>query len=323
MQRLEPGCDTVVTVPPPADPPVGTTARSARRRAEHPVTPRRPDASMALINDLMARPADPEYAEAALRPHPPQTVPQRLTRSGLGLLVAFVLGIVLASAIVSLRAPQSSVQFSLTLLTDRIAERSERADLVAAQNESLSADVAQLQADALEADNPVLFAELNKAELQSGAVGVSGPGFVVEMSDAPLDAAGKIDPEERVQDIDVQVVVNGLWAAGAEAIAVNGQRLTALSAIRTAAVAIQVDLVPLSSPYTIEAIGDVREMQTAFARGSAADHLTLLESTYRIGVSTSTASELALPGAGGTTLRYARALDDVASSAQTTKERTP
>ena len=48
-------------------------------------------------------------------------------------------------------------------------------------------------------------------------------------------------------DRDLQVIVNGLWAAGAEAIAVNGQRLTACSAIRSAGEAILVDFRPLSA----------------------------------------------------------------------------
>src|SRR5665811_2130426 len=54
----------------------------------------------------------------------------------------------------------------------------------------------------------------------SGALGVSGPGLVIELDDGEVT-----DPEDdaaRVQDIDLQIVTNGLWAAGAEAIAING-----------------------------------------------------------------------------------------------------
>ena len=49
--------------------------------------------------------------------------------------------------------------------------------------------------------------------------------------------------------------MNGLWSVGAEAIAVNGQRLTAQSAIRSAAGAILVNYRPLKPPYRVEAIG--------------------------------------------------------------------
>ncbi len=60
-----------------------------------------------------------------------------------------------------------------------------------------------------------------------------------------------ISDDGRVRDVDVQTVVNGLWAAGAEGIAVNGQRLTSLSTIRHAGDAIVVDLRQLARPYTI------------------------------------------------------------------------
>ena len=308
---------------PTSRPDGGSHGREGNRRVQPPVTPRRPDASMALLNDLMDRPADPEYADAAGRDRPAQTAPQRLTHSGLELVVAFVLGLVITGAIVNLRGPQASVQSSVTILTDQVTERSARADSLAKDNAGLSADIATLQADALAGKDPALLAELSESDLLSGAVGVSGPGLVVQLSDAPPDAAGQVDPENRVQDIDVQVVVNGLWAAGAEAIAVNGQRLTALSAIRTAGIAILVDLVPLSTPYRIEAVGDIRGMQTAFARGSAASHLTVLSTTYDIGVSIRAADDLELAGAGRPRLQYARTPQDVASSPTTATEGTP
>ncbi len=278
---------------------------------------------MALLNDLMDRPTDPAYADAAQRPHPPQTTPQRLTRSGLELVVAFVLGLVITGAIVNLRGPQSAVQSAVTALTSQITERTGRADTLAKTNAGLSADVAQLQADAIAEKDPALLAELNESDLLSGAVGVTGPGLVIELADAPPDATGKVPPEDRVQDIDVQTVVNGLWSAGAEAISINGQRLTSLTAIRTAGIAILVDLVPLSSPYTIEAVGDVRAMQTAFARSGAASHLTTLASAYDIGVSTRAANRLSLPGAGRPTLLYAHTPQDVASSPTTGTEDAP
>jgi uncharacterized protein YlxW (UPF0749 family) len=59
----------------------------------------------------------------------------------------------------------------------------------------------------------------------------------------------------RVQDNDLQILVNELWRRGAEAVSINGQRLTATSAIRTAGNAILVDFVPLQEPYRISAIG--------------------------------------------------------------------
>ena len=102
--------------------------------------------------------------------------------------------------------------------------------------------------------------------VESGVVPVAGRGLRIELTDAPTDDPDTQDPTLRVQDVDLQVVVNGLWAAGAEAIAVNGHRLTSMTAIRSAGDAVLVDLVPLSSPYKVDAIGDPVAMQPALAR---------------------------------------------------------
>jgi uncharacterized protein YlxW (UPF0749 family) len=94
-----------------------------------------------------------------------------------------------------------------------------------------------------------------------------------------------------------------------------------VSAIRGAGPAIFVDLAPLIAPYRIEVIGDVRGMQTAFARTSAAGHLSTLTGTYGITATMKAQQSLTLPGSGSSTLRYAQVLDDdVASSAQDDEE---
>ena len=81
--------------------------------------------------------------------------------------------------------------------------------------------------------------------------------MVVHVDDAGTPADGAdVDPrtdeadQGRVTDRDLQTLVNEVWAAGAEAVTVNGQRLTALSAIRSAGDAVLVDFRPLNPPYT-------------------------------------------------------------------------
>src|SRR5690606_26406867 len=90
------------------------------------------------------------------------------------------------------------------------------------------------------------------------------------------------------------------------AIAVNGQRLTSTSAIRTAGEAILVGLAPVLPPYRVEAIGDVRAIQTGFARSAAANHLTFLQSTYGSTATTTAETELRLPGEHTPTLSHAK-----------------
>jgi uncharacterized protein YlxW (UPF0749 family) len=108
----------------------------------------------------------------------------------------------------------------------------------------------------------------------------------------------------RVLDVDLQAVVNALWAAGAEAVAVNGQRLTTMSTIRTAGGAILVDFRPVTSPYEVAAIGPP-DLEQRFGRSATAGAMADLARRYGLGYSTRSEGKLNLPAAPGTSLRYA------------------
>ncbi len=107
---------------------------------------------------------------------------------------------------------------------------------------------------------------------RSGAVPLHGPGFTLTLDDAPAsgsdDAAegGQAD-EGRVLAKDLQYVTNALWESGAEAVSINGKRLTATSAIRFAGSALVVDYRPLTRPYVVTALGDPKRFPAAFADG--------------------------------------------------------
>lgn len=272
------------------------------------------DASMGLLTDISNRALEPDYAEAAERARKgPRASGRELAgRAATAMLVAVLLGAATMVAVLQLRAPSGSGESPRELLAREIAERTDEAESLATTRDELTAEIAAVQEAALSTDQSFL-ARLAETEVLSGASPVSGPGLVMVLDDGP-DAVAEDDPEARVQDVDLQVVTNGLWAAGAEAIAVNGHRLTSLSAIRSASQAVLVDLAPVLPPYRVEAIGDIRAMQTAFARSSAANHLTFLTGTYGITVSTSSEGQLRLPGAPSATLRYATPVSDVASS---------
>ena len=114
-------------------------------------------------------------------------------------------------------------------------------------------------------------------------------------------------------DRDLQIIVNGLWAAGAEAIAINGERLTTLSAIRSAGQAILVDFRPLVPPYVVEAIGDPAHLQAGFATDMAGAYVQSLRDNYGIQVSVS--SQKIVDPAGGGVARAALGAPVVTPSA--------
>ncbi|OIQ93176.1 hypothetical protein GALL_248820 [mine drainage metagenome] len=283
------------------------------------MTARRPvDASMSLLTEVMRHPLDPGYAEASARKAMPDYRHPRRARRAFILLVAVGLGTATTVAVVSLRAPEPAVLAARTLLEKQITDRTAQATALRASNQALSDEVAALQAQALAAQDPALIARLKSGDVASGASAVTGPGLRVSLADAPADASGNVPADSMVQDADLQSVVNSLWASGAEAIAINGQRLTSLTAIRSAGSAILVDLVPLSGPYTVDAIGNPDTMQTRFARTPAASELAYLRSTWGISTDVTAKKTLQLPGAGALSLRFASPLVPNAASVPST-----
>jgi len=92
--------------------------------------------------------------------------------------------------------------------------------------------------------------------LQAGATALQGPGLEVVMSDSERMPGPSEDPSlYRVHDVDIQLVVNALFSSGAEAVAINSQRIVSTTAIRGAGETILVNFRPLIPPYVISAIG--------------------------------------------------------------------
>jgi len=283
------------------------TSRHTQGSADGAAPPARVDASMTLINEFYRRPLDPGYALAAQRRQAGEA-PSR-TRSGIVALVvlALALGLGTAAATLQLRKPLGQANEARRVLESQITERGDEAADLQAQATALGDEISALQSSVLGDADASLRTALDASAVESGAVEVTGKGLRIELSDAPSsesdgDAA---DPDARVQDSDLQVLVNSLWESGAEAIAINGQRLAATTAIRSAGSAVLVDLVPLSSPYTVEAIGDSVTMQTDLARSSAGQLLATLRATYGIGVEMSSQRHVELPAVRVTTLREA------------------
>lgn len=285
---------------------------------------------MTLLNEVMRRPLDPGYQAAADRRRAAGNPPQHLVHKAWLLLLAIALGLLTVTAAADLRAPEPAVAQARSLLEKQITQRTAVAEQLQADNGRRSRQIARLQTAAIGDQNPALLARLAADGVSAGAVAVRGPGLRITVQDS---AAASQDPEhanpdQRVQDVDLQIAVNGLWASGAEAIAINGHRLTAVTAIRSAGSAILVDLIPLTSPYGIEAIGDPAHLETRFARTEAGQHLSALHNTYGIGNRITSQDRLELAGTSGTRLWSATVASttspgDVASSGPTSEGHTP
>ncbi|MEV7188518.1 DUF881 domain-containing protein [Kitasatospora sp. NPDC093102] len=279
---------------------------------------------MSLLTNVMDHSLDEGYAEAAAArggardSRIPGTV-QGLLTLGAGLALV---GAVVTVGAVNAHKAEPSLAKERDALIHRINDSNTSADKLQKQVQELRLKVDSTQQQALASGDG------DPGEV-TGAVGlgqVTGPGVKLVLEDASgTGLGGNVDPRAgqgfsnsgRLRDRDLQLVVNGLWGSGAEAIAINGQRLTALSAIRAAGEAVLVDNRPLVPPYSIQAIGDGPKLLTAFEKDMAGQYLRLLQEQYGIKSTLSVQKNLTLPAAVGVTLRTAQPVTPEASPAVT------
>lgn len=218
-----------------------------------------------------------------------------------------LIGLLLTWAVVQTAGQRPEVAAEQAALVKRVQDETVRTDQLSAHKDQLNGEVESLRASRLPTSGSAQEARLTALGVASGTLGVSGPGVAVTADDADLSAVpgAKADPAGRILDIDLQYLVNGLWAAGAEAIAVNGQRLTSTTSIRGAGQAITVDYRPVARPYIVEAIGDPKTLQARFVESAGGDWMQNLKSTHDIRFDVTAKKSLTIDGDGTSLLRYA------------------
>ena len=167
---------------------------------------------------------------------------------------------------------------------------------------ALRREAIRLQGQQLASDRTAqgVLDQLRRLGALTGATAVTGPGVRVVADDAP----GAHTARNEVLDADLQKLVNGFWESGAEAVAINGQRLTNLSTIRTAGGAITVNARSLSPPYVVTVIGNKDTLPARFAETASGQAWLDLERDVGLRLSITPVSSLRLPAAA-VTLRYA------------------
>lgn len=151
--------------------------------------------------------------------------------------------------------------------------------------------------------------EIDKLKILIGMTPVKGEGITIRLSDNP-DAAKNAGPDAGpflpgiVHDFDLLQVVNELRAAKAEAIAVNGVRVTGFTPIRCVGPVIYINFEAKPAPFIVEAIGNSAELKSAVSMpGGIIDNLK----NQTLGVKITESSELSLPAADGLpTLRVSK-----------------
>ena len=149
---------------------------------------------------------------------------------------------------------------------------------------------------------------LQAARMGGGLVAIHGSGLVIQLEDSTKTIPpGANDTDYRVSAADVRTVVRELWLAGAEAVAVNGERVTVSTAILDIGGSVLVNSAYLAPPYQVSAIGSTDLYGTMTGAPSFVEFVRARAEAFGIQISFARPSDVALPAfAGSLNLRYAR-----------------
>lgn len=158
--------------------------------------------------------------------------------------------------------------------------------------------------DRLEALN----AELDRQKLLAGLTPVQGPGVLVTLDDSHVQVPPGADPNAYIiHEYDLRDVVNLLWMAGSEAVAINDERLVSNSSIYCLGSVVMVNDTRLSPPFFIRAIGNPKVQQSHIRNPSYLKELKKKQQLYALRFDVESAGTLRLPAyAGSFLIRQAR-----------------
>lgn len=200
-----------------------------------------PHTTLGLIEGIAANALDDDYYEI----RPDTSAGARTGRTMLAALGLALFALLVTIASVQTRHDRPAEQVDRNSLIASIRERQDSLTKGNEQAAKLRTAVAKLQT--LSGTDPAY----EQLRLTTADQGASGPGVVIEVDNSTDDVVGG-----RISDTDLQLLVNGLWYAGAEAISINDNRLSSLSAIHRSGQSITVNFTSLTTPYRIVALGD-------------------------------------------------------------------
>ena len=196
-------------------------------------------------------------------------------------------------------------------LSDLVQAAEVRVQVATGQAAALGREVSQATAAAGAGDADVAREQAKSAPLRApgGLTAVHGPGIEVVLDDASGNnpATQGVDPNQLVvHQGDLQAVVNALWAGGAEAMTIAGQRIIATSAVRCVGNTLLLNGEVFSPPFRVAAIGPYRPMSAALGRSPGVAQFEQAATYYGLGYTVASADDLQLPAyTGSIALRYA------------------
>lgn len=277
-----------------------------------PITPRRrrpqlEDDSLRLIDDLTNRPMDPMFSDSRLDKRPKSAFRVWSTR-----VIVFIICVAVGfsgSIIVQIlhTDPRKEIRSSLA------RELTQQTKHLNTLNSEVSSLRVKVENQSKKLANTTKNDTLTYDEMATGTIPVTGPGITLTIAN-PLAAnsdttSGSLPRESSsnirvVTDGDLQVFIQILWQAGAEAISINGYRLGVQTSVRTAGQTILVGVNQVQSPYKIQAIGDASALASAVGEKSQRSLYTTLKGAG-IYPQITTSKSITLEAASSSEISYA------------------
>ena len=218
------------------------------------------------------------------------------------MLMAFVIGLALAW---QLKGPRASPPIGYTPgdPRDRIVNTIEQLET---EQSALKSEIARLRAElasfqfqaAANTDRlQRLNEELDAQRAAAGLTAVRGPGIAVTLDDGSVrNMPASSDPNAYlVHEFDVRDVINVLWLAGAEAVAVNDERVVGNTSVYCVGSTVMVNATRLSPPYVIRAIGEPGVLMETLRNPSYLSSLRQKAERYGIKFQVTQVSKMTLP----------------------------
>ncbi|MFV8175021.1 DUF881 domain-containing protein [Mycolicibacterium peregrinum] len=268
-----------------------------------------------LLRSLLSEHLDPGYAAAAAARETGDR-PRRRIRDFAWLVVgAGAIATVFAVAAGQAQTAAPAAREAQHTLAGRVRAAQIGADKASSERDALvdQVDAERRSRLGMDENGQHLLGSLDTANIEAAAIPMIGPGLTVTVTDPGLSKDLSDVSKQRVAggqqiilDRDLQLVVNSLWASGAEAVSVGGVRVGAGVTIRQAGGGILVDNQPITSPYAIVAIGPPKGMADAFDRTPGLQRLRLLETSYGVGVNVSAGDGLTVPAVSVRDVNFAK-----------------
>jgi uncharacterized protein YlxW (UPF0749 family) len=228
---------------------------------------------------------------------PPEASVSAITRAAFGV----TLGLLAAALVIAAESPAvpTAARSGRRLeLGELIEAEQRRVDTLAATVTSLRAEVAALQRVGGEEAERIggLQDRVDVVATAAGLSAVRGPGLITTLRDSPLAESPDGDPNDLlIHEQDLQAIINALWAGGAEAMSVNGQRVLTTTAIRCIGNTLLLHGRQYSPPYSVEAIGNRDALLAALDRDPAVERFRHAAQRYQLGLEVVATGEIESP----------------------------